>query len=252
MQVTGSDVDVPVPGGVAVRCLVVRPAGGSPDRRWPAVLADSDIFQLTPPHVRMCRRLAAHGYVVVAPEIFARLEPPGSPLDFERDRQRALADTDRMELAWLDDDRRAVLGWMRAQPFIDPGRLLAAGWCIGGHLAFRAATEPDVRATACFYATGLHDDTVGKAKGTAPSLASAAAIRGALLLVWGTRDPHIPAAGRLKIQRALADAGIEPRVALYDAEHTFMRDEGARWEPVAADRAFADMLDLVAPFHDPR
>ena len=35
---------------------------------------------------------------------------------------------------------------------------------------------------------------------------------------------------------------------LYDAEHTFMRDEGARHDPRATDRAFADMLELFEPF----
>ena len=38
----------------------------------------------------------------------------------------------------------------------------AAGHCTGGHLAFRAAFRPQVRATACWYATGLHDGKLGK------------------------------------------------------------------------------------------
>ncbi|MDQ3747210.1 MAG: dienelactone hydrolase family protein [Acidobacteriota bacterium] len=31
---------------------------------------------------------------------------------------------------------------------------------------------------------------------------------------------------------------------LYAAEHAFMRDEGPRYDPEAADAAFADMLKL--------
>jgi carboxymethylenebutenolidase len=137
---------------------------------------------------------------------------------------------------------------MRGQAFIDADRLLACGWCIGGHLAFRAAQEPAIEATACFYATGLHSDTLGGAHGTAPSLAGAKDIRGPLLLVWGTRDPHTPREGRRTVHRALDDAGTAFHVRLYDAEHTFMRDEGARHEPVATDRAFAAMLELFEPF----
>jgi len=141
-----------------------------------------------------------------------------------------------------------VLAWMAAQPCVDPDRLLACGWCIGGHLAFRAAREPAIKATACIYATGLHSDTVGGAHGTAPSLAGARDIHGPLLLVWGTRDPHIPRDGRSKIDQALAAAGTTSHVRLYDAEHTFMRDEGARHDPVATDRAFAAMLEVFQPW----
>ena len=243
MQVTSATVDVAAPAGRRIRCAVLTPVGAAGTRR-PAVLAYSDIFQLTPTHLRICARLASHGFVVVAPEIFGRVLPPGRALDFEADRQLALDTTERVGVAEFDEDRRVVLAWMAAHAAIDPGRLFACGWCIGGHLAFRAAQEPVIRATACFYATGLHTDTVGGAHGSATSLAGAAAIRGPLLLVWGTRDPHIPKDGRTKIHRALDDAGIGYHERLYDAEHTFMRDEGARADPAATDAAFAAMLEV--------
>ena len=38
----------------------------------------------------------------------------------------------------------------------------------------------------------------------------------------------------------------EQPIPEYDAEHTFMRDEGARWEPAAADQAFREMLELFS------
>lgn len=243
MQVTRETVDVATPDGARLRCAVLTPAGAAGTRR-PAVLAYSDIFQLTGTHLRICTRLASHGFVVVAPEIFGRVLPSGRALDFDADRQLAMDSTERMTLDGFDADRRAVLEWMETHPAIDPARLFTCGWCIGGHLAFRAAQEPKIRASACFYATGLHIDTVGGAHGTATSLAGAAAIRGPLLLVWGTRDPHIPADGRAKVHRALADAGVDVHVRIYDAEHTFMRDEGARADPAATDSAFAAMLEV--------
>ncbi len=248
MKVTTQSVDVATPDGRLLRCAVVTPVASAPAGPWPAVLAYSDIFQLTPPHLRICQRLAGYGFVVVAPEIFGRVLPAGRALDFEADRQLALDTTEHLTLADFDGDRRAVLAWMQTHPAIDPERLLACGWCIGGHLAFRAALEPVIKATACFYATGLHSDTVGGAHGTAPSLAAAAQIRGPLLLVWGTRDPHIPRDGRTKIHRALEDAGTDFHVRTHDAEHTFMRDEGARHDPRATDRAFRDMLETFEPW----
>lgn len=244
MQVKVETIDVPVPDGHRVGCAVMTPVAPANGTRRPAVLAYSDIFQLTPTHLRICRRLASHGYVVVAPEIFGRVLPPGRVLDFEADRQLAMDSTDRMTLDGFDADRRAVLAWMPTHPAIDAERLFACGWCIGGHLAFRAATEPAIRATACFYPTGLHTDSVGGAKGTAPTLAAAAEIHGPLLIVWGTRDPHIPTDGRTTVHRALEEAGTDFHVRMYDAEHTFMRDEGGRSDPQATDRAFREMLDL--------
>jgi carboxymethylenebutenolidase len=247
MNVTSESVDVASPEGHRIRCVVMRPAP-TPGRRLPAVLAYSDIFQNTAPHLRVCQRLAGYGFVVVAPEIFARVLPAGRALAFEADRQLAQETTERMTVAGFDADRRAVLAWMEADAGIDADRLLACGWCIGGHLAFRAAREPVIKATACVYPTGLHSDTVGGAHGTATSLAGAADIHGPLLLVWGTRDRHIPREGRTTVHRALDGAGTDFHVRIYDAEHTFMRDEGARHDPVATDRAFAAMLEIFEPW----
>jgi carboxymethylenebutenolidase len=234
VNVKTDTVDLP-----SLRLRVFRPATG---HSGPAVLAYSDIFQHTPPHVRMCTRLASYGFTVIAPELYGRIEPAGTWLRFEEDRQRALDDAAKMQLSWFDEDLASALTYAQSQS----DRVLACGWCIGGHLAFRAALDARVKATACFYATGLHSFSIGAATGTAHSLTEAKRIQGQLLMVWGTRDPHIPAEGRQVIHRALADAGTAFQVRLYDAEHTFMRDEGARWEPQAADRAFADMVALFS------
>ncbi len=224
-----------------LRIRVFEPKG-DPAKR-PCVVAYSDIFQHTAPHVRACTRIASYGFTVVAPELYGRIEPLGTVLRFEEDRQRALDDAAKMKLEWFDEDLDAALGFAQA---LGPERVLACGWCIGGHLAFRAALRPMVKATACFYPTGLHDDSLGAAKGTARSLTAAPIISGELLLVWGSRDPHIPAEARQKIHGALAAAGTRFQSRTYDAEHTFMRDDGARWQPRAADHAFADLLSVFA------
>jgi carboxymethylenebutenolidase len=215
--------------------------------RWPTVVAWSDIFQHTGPHVRLCTRLASHGFLVLTPELYGRFEPPGTVLRFEEDRQRALDAAAKMQLQWFDEDLAATLEAAKAHPRGDPARLAACGWCIGGHLAFRAAFSADVRVTACFYATGLHSNSLGAAVGSAPSLADAGRIRGELLMVWGAADPHIPSEGRQRIHGALAHAGTAFHSRTYRAEHAFMRDEGARWQPAAADEAFAELRSVLRP-----
>ena len=126
---------------------------------------------------------------------------------------------------------------------MEEGQVAAAGFCFGGHLAFRAALRPDVKATACFYGTGIHDGKLGSDPDVG-SLARAKEIRGKLLMVFGTLDPHIPEDGRRAIDEALEAAGVAYEIKLYPAEHTFMRDEGARHDPEAADQAFGEMIAL--------
>jgi carboxymethylenebutenolidase len=117
------------------------------------------------------------------------------------------------------------------------------GFCIGGHLSFRAALEPDVRATVCYYGTGIHDGKLGQDR-DAESLARAGEIRAKLLMVWGSSDPHVPEAGRAQIDHKLREARVDYAVKLYPCEHAFMRDEGPRYDPEATDQAFADMIGL--------
>jgi carboxymethylenebutenolidase len=234
---TTTYADVSGPAG-AIRVAVSRPEGSGPH---PAVLFYSDIFQLTGPHLRLAERLAARGFVVVAPEIYGRFEPGGTVLDFERDRQRALDDSARVRVEDVDADRGALLAWIAAQPGVDSARLFVAGFCFGGHLAFRSAYEAGVRAVACFYPTTVHAEKLG-ASDRVDTLARASDLRAPLLLVWGARDPHIPAEGRAKIHAALDAAHARHETRLFDAEHAFMRDEGPRFQPEATDQAFEAMI----------
>ena len=105
-----------------------------------------------------------------------------------------------------------------------------AGHCTGGHIAFRAAFDPRVKAGALWYPTGLHDGKLGRDE-DAGSLARAGEIRGRLLTVFGSKDPHTPAEGRDVVRAGLDSAGVDYIWRLYDAEHAFGRDIGARYRP---------------------
>jgi carboxymethylenebutenolidase len=186
--------------------------------------------------------LAGYGFVVAAPEIYHRLEPAGTVLAFDDEgKVRGQADADSTRVADFDADIRAALDFLGSH--VGGATLGAAGHCTGGHLAFRAAMEPEVRATACWYATGLHDGKLG-ADPDAGSLARAGEIRGELLMIFGTRDPHTPEDGRDTIRRGLEAAGVNVTWSLYDAEHAFGRDVGDRYDPDATDQAFAETVAL--------
>jgi carboxymethylenebutenolidase len=241
MVISQEYADVPV-GDRAMRTFVAAPrAPGA----YPGVVFYSDIFQLTESTLRWCARLAGYGFVVAAPEIYHRIEPAGTVLGFDDEgKRRGQADADATPVADFDDDIRAALDWLEGDDRVAGGGLRATGHCTRGDLGFRAAFDPRVRATALWYPTGLHDGKLGK-DADAGSLARASEIRGEMLLIFGTSDPHTPAEGRDAIKHGLEDAGVSFRWSLYDAEHAFGRDIGPRYDPQATDEAFAETVAVL-------
>lgn len=240
MLITYEYVDIPA-DGIPMRMFVAAPAI---EGKYPGILFYSDIFQLTGPMIRATMRLAGYGFVVAAPEIYHRIEPAGTAIPFDDEgRTRGLAGAAQTPVADFDADCRAVLDYLGQHPSVEKGKLGAGGFCIGGHLAFRAALQPDVLATACFYGTGIHNGRLGKDE-DAGSLERASEIRGELLLVFGTLDPHVPEEGRAKVKTALERAGTNFSMSLYPAEHAFMRDEGPRYDPEVTDQAWSKMIQF--------
>jgi carboxymethylenebutenolidase len=224
-----------------MRVLVAAPKA---EGKYPGIILYSDIFQLTGSTSRACMRLAGYGFVVAAPEIYHRIEKPGTAIPFDDDgRTRGLDDAAKTTVAEFDSDCRATLDYLKKHEKVPDGKLGAAGFCIGGHLAFRAAFQPDVLATVCFYGTGIHNGKLGK-DADAGSLERAREIGGELLLIFGTLDPHVPEDGRAKISDALKKAKTKFSVSLYPAEHAFMRDEPPRYDSEATDQAFMEMVSF--------
>src|SRR5271168_1396576 len=188
------------------------------------------------------RHLVLFGYFSVV-RANAALVRPVSRLRFCGCRARGMSGAAHTPVADFDADCRCGLDWLAKHEKVAPGKLGAMGFCIGGHLAFRAALQPDVRATVCFYGTGIHNGKLGQ-DADAGSLARAKEIRGELLMIFGSNDPHVPVDGRTKIYQELQDSGARHRVQTFPAEHAFMRDEGPRFDPEATDLAFAEMIGL--------
>jgi carboxymethylenebutenolidase len=204
----------------------------------------SEIFQQTAPIARMAALIAGHGFVVAVPEIFHELEPAGSVLPYdERGTSAGNRHKSEKSIAAFDDDARRAVDHLLSRDDCN-GVVGAFGVCIGGHLAFRCAFDPRVRASACFYATDLHKGSLGK--GGDDSLARAGDIRGELMMVWGRQDPHVDDEGRLKIEAALRSAKTRYTWHEFNAAHAFLRDEGPRYDPALALVCHRMALDLFA------
>ena len=239
MTILEESVEIKTPTGL-MRTGLFRPVAPG---KYPGVLFYSEIFQITGPIRRTAAMLAGHGYVVAAPEIYHELEPAGTVLAYDQaGADKGNAHKTTKEIAAYDSDARAVLDYLKQLDFCT-GRLGAMGICIGGHLAFRAAMNPDVLAAACFYATDIHKGSLGKGMKD-NSLARAGEIQGELLHVWGRQDPHVPFEGRTLLRARLEEAGVRYTWHEVNGAHAFLRDEGPRYDPALAHQCMGLVFEL--------
>ncbi|GAB4384488.1 MAG: dienelactone hydrolase family protein [Elainellaceae cyanobacterium] len=240
MQITMRNIGLTVDD----RLMRVYVAAPKPAGQYPGILFYSDIYQLGRPITHLADRLAGYGYVVAAPEIFHRLEPIGTVIEpNDLGRLQGNDDARRTEIAHYDADAQAVLEWLKAESSVIPEKLGTMGFCIGGHLAFRAALGSDVKAAVCCYPTGIHSGKLGR--GVADTIDRVSQIQGEVLTIFGTVDPHVPPEGRQTILAALEQAGVRHKSLLYEADHTFMRDDGYRYDPVATDAAWEEIIAFL-------
>jgi carboxymethylenebutenolidase len=235
--------DLSTPYG-PMRTYVFRPTGPQAARRFPGVVLFSEIFQVTGPIRRTAAMLAGHGFVVAVPEVFHELEPgPGVVIPYDQaGAERGNAHKVNKELASYDADARAALDFLKGHSSCT-GRLGVMGICIGGHLAFRAAMNPDVEAGVCFYATDIHKRSLGKGMKD-NSIDRAGEIKGEMLMIWGRQDPHVPREGRRVIYDAMTDASVNFTWHEFNGQHAFLRDEGHRYDPELARTCYALAIDL--------
>lgn len=247
VQITTSDVELTI-AGFPCRTYVAAPKPTRSNAKYPGIVLYSEIFQLTGPICRTANRLAGHGFVVAAPEIYHRTCPPGLVIAYDdpgRMYGNYLAHT--TPVAHFDATAAAVFDHFETRDDVrrdaSGPAVGAIGFCIGGHLALRAALDPRCRAAVCAYPTGVHDGKLG-ADADAGTLARLAEIKAELLLVFGDVDPHTPAPARNIIRSAFQAFGVRHTYLELPGEHAFMRDEGPRYDPAMADRVFVEAIGL--------
>ncbi|MDZ8083025.1 MAG: dienelactone hydrolase family protein [Nostoc sp. DcaGUA01] len=240
MQITKRNVELRVDDSL-MRVYVASPKTAG---LYPGIVFYSDIYQLGEPIIRLANYLAGYGYVVAAPEIFHRLEPIGQVIEpNDLGRMRGNDDARRTAIAHYDEDCRAVIEFLKTESAVSPGKIGTLGFCIGGHLAFRAAFNSEIKACVCCYPTGIPSGKLGQ--GVADTIHRVSEIKAQTLMVFGTLDPHIPECDRQIIIKALENANVPHQVLLYEAEHTFMRDDGYRYDSAATTSAWAEIVPFL-------
>jgi carboxymethylenebutenolidase len=233
-------VDIATPTGpMRVHRFVPKVAGARP-----AVILYSEIYQVTGPIRRLAAKLAGEGFEVLAPEVYHEYEELGKVLAYDKEG------TDRgnflkfeKPLASFDADARTLIDWILARPEYPWAGVGTWGFCLGGHLAFRAALDPRAVATSCFYATDLHTSSFSDAK-KEETLARMKEMKAELLFNWGRQDPHVPLAARKTIYDALTAAETDFAWHEFNGVHAFSRDEGPRYDAAASRLGFEMTLEL--------
>ena len=233
--------DLSTPTGL-MRTTFYRPQSQG---KFPAVIFYSEIFQQTAPIARSATILASHGFVVLVPEVFHELNPIGTVLAYDdAGKDKGNADKWAKPLEHHDSDTQAMIDFIKQQSYCT-GTVGAMGVCIGGHLAYRAALNPDVKAAFCLYATDIHSNTLPAQAGN-NSFERMADIQGEIHFIWGKQDPHVPKEGRTKIYQQCVATGINYQWQEVNAQHAFMRDEGERYDAALAINMYQQAVALFS------
>ncbi|MFT5705234.1 MAG: carboxymethylenebutenolidase [Shewanella sp.] len=241
MMVTQEVHDIPTATGL-MRTYLYRP---DQEGQFATILFYSEIFQQTEPIARAAAIMAGHGFVVLVPEVFHELNPIGTVLAYDdAGKDKGNDDKFAKSLEGHDTDTEALVQFARSLPFCT-SLIGSMGVCIGGHLAYRAAINPDISAAFCLYATDIHSNTLPCNLGN-DSLSRTADIQGELVMVWGKQDPHVSSEGRKRVYAQLEDTSRTFTWLEFNAQHAFMRDSESRYDPALAMQMY---LQAVAFFH---
>ena len=228
---TNTDIST-LDGQARIPAYVVQPEGLARG----AIIVIQEIFGVNPGIRRKAEDWAAEGYLAVAPDVFWRQEPglefdPDVPEQF----QQGVGYMMKHDFDLGIQDVEAVIHWIRREAGVP--RVGLVGYCMGGRIAYQAATRTDVDASVGYYGVGI-DQMLGESH----------AIAKRLMLHVPTADGFVPEAA----QQAM-HAGLDgnPHVTIHDyagLDHGFADTFGARRDEAGAKLADERTAAFFAEF----
>ena len=172
MSVTSKTVSVTAADGGVFNAYLALPEGG----RGPALVLLQEIFGVNRYLREVADRYAEEGYVVIAPDLFWRIQP-GIELGYSEAEIKAAFDF----FARFDPDQAIkdvadTVRALRAMPECD-GKVGAVGFCLGGMLAYLTAARCNIEAAVSYYGVGIEK-----------RLNEVGAVRCPLMLHFGEQD----------------------------------------------------------------
>ncbi|HIY23696.1 MAG TPA: dienelactone hydrolase family protein [Candidatus Brachybacterium merdigallinarum] len=250
----------------ATTLLIPTDAGDLPGLLWlpedssgpvPGLVVLQEIFGLSEYMQRRCADLAAAGYAVLAPQLFARLDPPVVGLEDWDDFDEWLAEGMELTqaLPWdrAEADAVAALAALREHPQVDAKKVGLMGFCYGGGLAFAAAATAAAPSVGDPAAPAVLVSYYGSAL---PALLDRAEIVDVPSLHhFGTADAFIPMEQVGEIRAAVTAGGTRQQVRfeLHEgAGHAFDNPHAGLHHAEASEAAWAQTLQFLRETLPPR
>jgi carboxymethylenebutenolidase len=211
----GTEVQFDSNGGTA-KGYLATPASGS----GPGIVVIQEWWGLTNQIRGVADRLAARGYVALAPDLWR------GKVATEPDEAGKLMMALNVDLA--AKDLRGAAQYLGQQPAVGTRPIGVIGFCMGGQLALYAATvAPQIAAVVNCY--GIHPNVK-------PDFGKT---RAPVLGVFGGKDAFVPAEVITALDKQLDDAGIEHAFHTYpDADHAFLNEHNPHYEQSRAEDAW--------------
>jgi carboxymethylenebutenolidase len=176
--------------GGSFDALVVLPSAGADN----GILLLQEIFGVNDYVRAVAYRVAALGHVVLAPDLYWRIEPGIALGHDEQDLQKAFGYVQRFDWEEGLRDCGAALEHLRGLREVGVGeRVGVLGFCFGGSLAYQVAAEFSPDFVVSYYGSRVPDELDRADEITCPAL-----------LHFGGADPYIPAERIEETRRVLA------------------------------------------------
>ena len=201
--------------------------------KLPAIILLQEIFGINDYIKSIADRLAGQGYVVLAPDLFWRLQP-NITLGYSPEEWQIAYDLfSRFDTEAALADIAATIRGSRQLACVN-GRVGTVGFCLGGRLAYLTACRCDIDIAVGFYGVGIEK-----------YLSEAGNIKAKLTLHFAENDGLCQEKERSEIFNALQDkANIE--LYLYsEVDHAFARDMSENFNKAAADLAMTRTMTAL-------
>ena len=214
-------------GDATLLGYLARPAGDGP---FPGVLVCHENRGLNE-HIRdVARRFGRDGYVALALDMLSRQ----GGTDAAGGASSAPGLLSNIPPQQFVDDYKAGLLHLESLPHVAAGRIGMTGFCFGGGVTWRCATQiPELKAAVPFY-------------GPNPPLADVPHIQAAVLAIYAEQDRRINA-GIEAIETAMQEHNKTFQKIVYpNANHAFHNDTSSRYHAESATDAWKQMLSWFA------
>jgi carboxymethylenebutenolidase len=217
------------------------PQGDGP---FPGIVVLQEIFGVNA-HIRdVTERIAKAGYIAIAPALYQR-QAPGFEVGYEEeDFKLGRQYKEQTKADELLSDIQAAIGYLKRETPVKTDGFGCIGFCFGGHVAYLAATLPEIQATAAFYGAGIPTMIPG---GGEPTITRTKDISGTVYAFFGTEDSLIPQEHADRVEAALKENNIAHKIFRYEgADHGFFCDRRASYNEEAAKDAWEKAKQLFS------